>query len=145
MVNHIQPKADYAVGPKITATDINGSSAQVIAHGFVPMTETGGVALSGKPAAATATLTSVSSTAASQTIKAANTARLGLSISNTDANILYLLLGGGTASATNFTVAISGATATAIGYYEVPYGFTGAITGIWAVDGAGAALVTEFT
>lgn len=99
----------------------------------------------GASATATATVTSVASAATSTSIIAANTARKGLSVSNTDANILYLLLGGGTASATNFTVAISGATATAIGYFEAPYGFTGAITGIWAVDGAGSALVTEYS
>lgn len=98
-----------------------------------------------KGRAAGATVTSVNSAATSTTIIAANRNRSGVSISNTDANILYLKLGGGPASATDFTVAIPGATATAIGYYEVPYGFTGAITGVWAVDGTGAALVTEFT
>lgn len=93
----------------------------------------------------TATVTTVASAAVSTVIKAANTLRRGLTISNTDANILYVLLGGGTASATNFTYAIPGATATVIGYYEVPYGFTGAISGIWAVDGTGSAIVTEIT
>ena len=94
--------------------------------------------------AAGATVTSVNSSNASQTIIASNRLRAGLSISNTDANILYLKLGGGTASATSFTVALAGATSTGISYYEVPYGFTGEITGIWAADGSGAALVTEF-
>jgi len=90
------------------------------------------------------TITSVSSATSSTAIAAANPDRKGLSISNTDANILYLLIGGGTASATNFSVALSGATATAIPYFELPYGFTGAVSGIWAVDGTGVALVTEY-
>jgi len=97
-----------------------------------------------KGKAASATVTSVASANSSTAIVAANRFRSGLSVSNTDANILYLKLGGGTASATDFTVALSGATSTAIAYYEVPYGFTGAISGIWAADGAGAALVTEY-
>lgn len=90
---------------------------------------------------ATATVTAVASGIASVTIKAANTARKGITVTNTDANILYLLVGGGTASATNFSVAVAATT----GYWEAPYGFTGAITGIWALDGAGSALVTEYT
>jgi hypothetical protein len=134
-----RPSVDYTLATEVTVqtSPVNEKTAFIPAMQIV--TPTGGVG------AATATVTSVASTATSTSIIAANTSRQGLSISNTDANILYLLLGGGTASATNFTVAIGGATATAIGYYEVPYGFTGAITGIWAVDGTGAALVTEYT
>ena len=92
----------------------------------------------------TATVTSVASAAVSTAIVAENGARRGLIISNTDANILYLRLGGGTASATAFTVAIPGATATVIDKYQVPFGFVGAITGIWAIDGLGSAVITEF-
>jgi len=134
-----RPNIDYSLATEVTVqtSPVNEKTAFIQAMQLVGADGTAG--------SSTATVTSVASAAASTTIKAANTSRKGLSISNTDANILYLLLGGGTASATNFTVAISGATATAIGYYEVPYGFTGAITGIWAVDGAGAALVTEYT
>lgn len=91
-------------------------------------------------APATGTLSSVESGIASVTILAANTARKGATITNTDANALYLDLSGGTASATSYSVAVAAA-----GYYEVPYGFTGLITGIWAADGTGAAKVTEFT
>lgn len=89
---------------------------------------------------AAAAKTSVASGTASVTILAANANRRGATISNTDANILYLDLSGGTASATSFTVAVA-----ANGYYEVPFGYTGLITGVWAVDGTGAALVTEFS
>jgi hypothetical protein len=88
-----------------------------------------------------ATVTAVASGIASVTIKAANTARKGITVTNTDANILYLKVGGGTASATDFSVAVAATT----GYWEAPYGFTGAITGIWALDATGSALVTEYT
>lgn len=94
----------------------------------------------GDNAVNTATVTSVSSAATSTSILAANTARYGGSITNTDANALYLLLGGGTASATNYSVKLF-----TDDYFEIPFGFTGAITGIWAADGSGAALVTEYT
>lgn len=88
----------------------------------------------------TGTKTSVNSGASSVTILASNANRKGATITNTDANTLYLDLSGGTASSTSFSVPLA-----AGGYYGVPFGYTGAITGIWAADGSGAALVTEFT
>ncbi|MBB6424948.1 hypothetical protein [Sphingopyxis sp. JAI128] len=87
----------------------------------------------------TGTVSSVPSGTASVGILSANPNRLGATITNTDANTLRLLLSTGTASATNFTVAIQ-----SDGYYEVPFGYTGDIVGIWDADGSGAALVTEF-
>lgn len=89
--------------------------------------------------ASSATKTSVDSATASTSILAANTARRGATITNTDANDLYLDLSGGTASTTSYSVKIA-----TEGYYELPYGYTGAVTGAWGADGAGAALVTEF-
>lgn len=92
--------------------------------------------------AATGTKTSVNSGVASVTILAANAARKGAMFKNTDANILYLDLSGGTASATSYSVDIAPG-----GFYELPSSplYTGLITGIWAADGSGAALVTEFS
>ena len=88
----------------------------------------------------TGTQTSVNSAATDTTILAANTSRIGAAITNDDANDLYLLLGAGTASATNYSVKIPNG-----GYFEVPFGYAGIIKGIWAADGSGAARVTEFT
>lgn len=88
----------------------------------------------------TATLSNVSDTNASTTILAANSARVGAMIWNDSTAVLYLKLGGGTASATSCTVKLI-----ADAYYELPYGFTGAITGIWASDASGAARITEIT
>lgn len=88
----------------------------------------------------TAAFTSVNSTNASTNILAANANRKGAVIVNTDANILYLDLSGGTAATTRYAAALSTGEE-----YEVPFGVTGLITGIWAADGSGAALVTEFS
>lgn len=88
----------------------------------------------------TATHSSVNSAAASTTILAANANRKGARIFNTDANALYLDLSGGTAvAASRAQVKL----ATDEGY-DVPFGCTGLITGIWAADGAGVASVVEF-
>lgn len=90
--------------------------------------------------AGTGTTTSVPSATSATTILAANTARYGATVFNDDANVLYLLLGTGTVSATVYSVQIP-----SLGYYEVPYGFTGILTGLWAGDGSGSARVTEIT
>lgn len=85
--------------------------------------------------------TSVNDTNASTTILSSNTDRLGATITNDSSAILYLLLGSGTASATNYTVRM-----TQYGYYEVPFGYTGQINGIWATDpNDGGARITELT
>ena len=117
-----------------TATAADGRSAIVPA---VQIADAAGALVS---APDTGTLSSVDSGIASVTILAANTARKGAVIVNTDANVLYLDLSGGTASATSYSYPVA-----ADGYFEVPFGYTGLITGIWAADGTGAAKVTEFT
>lgn len=89
----------------------------------------------------TATHSSVVSGTTSVTILAANAARKGARIFNTDANALFLDLTGGTAVAATRAQATL---ATNTGY-DVPAGYTGLITGIWAGDGSGVASVAEFT
>ena len=88
----------------------------------------------------TGTLTTVPSAATSTTILAANARRKGACIVNTDANALCLNLAGGTATTTTaFNVRLI-----QNAYFEIPFGYTGLITGIWETDGAGAANVCEF-
>lgn len=140
---------DYTLATQVTSP-ISGKTAfipswrQVDATGTALGTAGNPLVVSatsgGAGGAATGTVTSVSSSAASSAILAANTARKGATITNTDANTLRVLLSAGTASATNYTVPIASG-----GYYEVPYGYTGQIVGIWDADGTGAALVTELT
>lgn len=95
------------------------------------------------PASATATLSNVSASALSVTLLASNASRLGGSIVNDSTAILYILLGTGTASTTNYSYAIEGKT-TVGGVFEIPPGFTAQITGIWS-SATGAARVTERT
>lgn len=91
----------------------------------------------------TSTKANVAGSATSVTILAANTARRGATITNDSTAILYLDLTGGTASATSYTVQLAGSTASGVSYFEVPFGYTGLITGLWA-SATGNARVTEF-
>lgn len=88
-----------------------------------------------------ATLTQVNSSNTSQTILASNANRIGALIFNTDANNLYLAFTASAATTSAFTVKIA-----AGGYYEFPQPvYRGQVTGIWDVDGSGAAVITELT
>lgn len=90
--------------------------------------------------AGTATRTTVADSASDVSLLASNANRLGATIANDSSAVLYIALGT-TASATDYTARV-----VQYGYYEVPYGYTGAIRGIWASDpGDGAARITELT
>ncbi len=88
--------------------------------------------------AATANNVSVASLATSAQLLAANTSRIGLLLTNTDANAAYLFYGT-TATTTKFTVKIlAGA------YWEMPQpAWTGRIDAIWEADGAGSLIGSE--
>lgn len=93
---------------------------------------------------ATATQTSVDSvtTAGGVTILASNAARRGATITNTDANALYLHFAtAGSASSSVFNVKLLTDETLTLS----PGEYTGVISGIWAGDGSGAAKVCEFT
>jgi hypothetical protein len=91
------------------------------------------------PAVSTASITSVSSSAVSVQVLAANAARRGLILTNTDANVVFVKFGT-TASATSFTVRIP-----ALGNWEMTSNptYTGRIDAIWTAAGSGALVVTE--
>lgn len=86
-----------------------------------------------------ATQTSVADTDTSTQLIAANRHRNGLLITNTSDQILYILLGAGTATATtahSWQLAASGG--------QVDLGaWRGAVQGIWAADSTGAANITS--
>jgi hypothetical protein len=94
-------------------------------------------------AVATSTNTSVAraTTVGGVLILAANALRKGATIANNTGAILYIKFAaiGGT-SATSFTARL-----VANAYIEIPFGYTGDISGIWASAGAGTALVSELT
>lgn len=86
----------------------------------------------------TTALTSVGSSASNVTLLAANTLRYGAAIFNDSTQVLFVKLGA-TASSSSYTVKMQPNT-----YYEVPFGYTGIIDGIWA-SANGNARVTELT
>lgn len=132
-----------------------GSGGSTVVEGQgTPGTPVGGVlTVQGDPAAApvpvavatssTGVGASVAASATVVTLLAANASRKGATIYNDSATeVLSVFLGAG-ASATQFTVKLA-AGASIGGYYEVPYGYTGVITGIWTAA-VGNARVTELT
>lgn len=98
----------------------------------------------GAGGAGTSVVTRVNATIVNITIKAVNTSRIGLSIENNAVTNLFLKLGSIAslvAGAESFTVKL-----VPDAYYEVPFGYTGVVDGIWdSGDLAGEALVTELT
>lgn len=86
----------------------------------------------------TATLTNVASSATNVTILASNAGRKGAVVVNDSSKILYIKFGT-VATATSYTAQLR-----AGDMYEVPFGYTGNIDGIWA-SANGAARVTELT
>jgi len=114
---------------QLAGYDTTGAPSQVVV-------DTGGIRV--HSTCGTTALTNVASSASSVTVLAANTARLGATVQNDSTQVLYLKLGT-TASTTSYTVKmVAGA------YYEVPFGYTGRIDGIWAAAN-GNARVTELT
>jgi len=95
-------------------------------------------ALLAAPGNPTATLTNVAGSASSVTLIASNTNRKGAMVQNDSTATLYLKFGTG-ASATSYTVQMASGS-----YYEVPFSYTGVITGLWG-SATGFARCTEVT
>jgi hypothetical protein len=74
---------------------------------------------------------------------AANRNRKGATITNESTAALYLRLEAAVASLTAYTVVLAGAGAAPYAYYEVPFGYTGELRGIWD-SATGNARITEF-
>ena len=81
--------------------------------------------------------TTIAATTTSEELLAVNPRRIGAIVANNATTRLWLHLGD-TASQFSHTAVIEPG-----GYYEVPYGYTGAVSGIW-VGSFGSAQVTEF-
>lgn len=88
--------------------------------------------------AATDTFTTASVTNTNTTVLAANTNRMGATVYNESGAICYLKLGA-TATLTAYTLQVAVG-----GYYEVPFGYNGLITGITA-SGTAVCRVAEIT
>lgn len=95
--------------------------------------------LSAQTKSSTSAVTQVASSATSVTLLASNANRLGAIIVNDSTQILFVKFGSGSSSTSySLPVAISK------GSIEVPFGYTGIITGNW-VSANGNAYVTELT
>ena len=90
---------------------------------------------------AQAVVTSVADLDTVQDILAANNRRQGVVIHNTSTAILYIKYGAA-ASASSFTYSIA-----ASSNWTMPadHQYTGLITGLWATNQSGAAIVTEIS
>lgn len=87
---------------------------------------------------ATATKANISGSVTTVTLIASNTARLGATVFNDSTSAMYVNLGS-SASTSAFVVKLA-----SMSYWEVPFGYTGAINGIWDTA-AGAARVCEMS
>lgn len=124
-----------------TVTANAGTGTLAVSAASLPLptgasTETTLATLKQRPA--TSAVAQVTSSAATGTLQAANANRLGLTIYNDSTSILYVKFGT-TASATSYTVKM-----TADSYYEMPFGYTGRVDGIWTTAN-GFAYLTEMT
>lgn len=125
--------------PTGASTSALQSTLNTTASGLLTDTQLRASAVSVAPAkSATATLSNVSASASSVTVLASNAARLGATVYNDSASSCYLKLGS-SASSTSFTELLA-----PNAYYEVPFQYTGILTGIW-VSAVGSARVTELT
>lgn len=123
----------------ITSTTIHGKTTGGGGGGFVDVkvTPSGALTVENTPATAdTGTVTTASVTNSNTTVLASNNQRLGATIYNEGTVPCFVKLGS-TASATSYTIRII-----VDAYYEVPFGYTGIITGITA-SGTATLRVTE--
>jgi hypothetical protein len=118
-----------------------GTSNAVQVAGSLPAgTNTLGTMLPYRPP--TANPATVAASATSVTLLTANTARAGATVTNNSSATLYLSLGTSAASSTNFTFVLGPLVGKLAAYYELPFGYAGAVTGIWDTA-AGSALIRE--
>jgi hypothetical protein len=143
--NAILTTIDADTGGILTAVQtldnaISGSEMQVDVVAALPAGDNniGNVDIVTVPRATTVVDVSLGSDTTSAQLLAANANRIGLTLTNTDANAVYVYFGT-TAVATKFTVKIP-----ADGYYEMPQPiYTGRIDALWAGNGSGSLIGTE--
>lgn len=135
------PVTLHSSGTQIVAVQ-SGSSIRLGVDAFLSSQLPAGINEIGSIRITPTSTTSVSSVTASVTVVtllALNSSRRGASIHNNSNKDLHIKLGSG-ASLSSFTVK-----APRDFYYEVPFGYTGIITGIWDSGASGNAQVTEVT
>jgi hypothetical protein len=134
ILSSMDAKLPATLGQKAMATSL----AVVVASDQSPIP----VAVAGGSTVATSARLAAS--ASSQVLFAAATTRRGGTIYNDSAATLYVLLSAtGAASTTNFTVVLAPLTNGIGGYYELPFGYTGAVQAI-SSSATGAVQITDF-
>ena len=129
---------DYDTGGGTQAQTIFGIALPASGGSVAGGTDTDPIVVKEKRSA-TPTRTSVASTTTpGTTILAANANRLGAMIYNNSNQTLFLAFGSG-ATTTDFSVSMTKESVT-----EVPFNYTGVITGVWS-SANGSARITEFT
>lgn len=123
----------------VVAKEPTGYNDPVAQASRVTLVNSAGTSTAGTSTSATGVTTSVASSATAVTLSAADTNRVGLTLFNDSTQVLYVLLGAGTASTSVYTVQLG-----AGGYYEMPFRFTGIVTGLWA-SANGNARITVIT
>ena len=121
-----------------TAIKVDGSAVTQPVSGTITANAGSGTFTTKETRSTTPSQSSVAGSASSVSLLASNSNRLGATIFNDSTAALYIKLGA-TASTTSFTIKLS-----QDDYYEVPFGYTGAIDGIWA-SATGNARITELT
>lgn len=129
-----------AVPVTLTSTTITGSVA--VTGTFFQATQPVSIAatvatLETRPG--TSTKSNVAAAAVDTLLLASNANRRGSTIFNDSSVILYISLGTAAASTSSYTLQCAG-----LGFYEVPFSYTGEIRGIWA-SATGNARVCEIT
>ena len=135
LLNTEYTNGDASASPKgIVALGHDGSNVRAV------KVNSSGNPLVVEVPASTCTVSQVTAVTSSTSIKAANTSRKGISVQNDSDRVMFLLAGSGTASSSNYTVMMY-----PDDYWEAPYGYTGALTGIWESGVTGVAAVAEYT
>lgn len=105
----------------------------------VPVAVASDQLLTAQPRSSTPAQSTVAASATNVTLLASNANRRGATVHNDSALANLFVKLGATASATSFTARLL-----PNGYYEVPFGYTGIIDGIWSLA-SGNARITELT
>lgn len=127
-----------------TVTANAGTGTLAVSLASVPshaVTNAGTFAVQATPAGGptTGTQSTVASSASSVTVLASNANRKGATVYNDSTQILYLSLSATTASTSSYSVQMG-----AGAFFEVPFFYTGQLTGIWA-SANGNVRITELT
>lgn len=134
----------FSVSGPLTDTQLRATAVPVSGTFWQATQPVSGSVTANPTRPATPAQSSVAASASSVSLLAANASRLGATVYNDSASATLYVKLGTTASTTSFTVALPPQVDGIGGYYEVPFGYTGAVDGIWSAA-VGSARITELT